>query len=114
MKRKQVRFGQGFKVILGNTRAQAAQMVIAPGESEGGPKNCHRGADQWLFVVAGQGKAKIGKRRVPLRAGSLLLIEHGDRHQILNTGRAALRTLNLYTPPAYTKSGEELPAARSK
>ena len=36
MKRKQLRFGEGFRVALGNRRSQAAEMVIAPGESEGG------------------------------------------------------------------------------
>jgi mannose-6-phosphate isomerase-like protein (cupin superfamily) len=65
-KRKQLRFGEGFKVICGNARSQVAQMVIAPGEAEGGPKNRHRGADQWLYVFAGKGVAKIGKRRLPL------------------------------------------------
>jgi len=84
MKRKHLRFGQGFQVIFGNARAQAAR-----------------------------GIAKLGKRRLPIRAGTLLLIAHGDCHEILNNGRAPLKTLNLYTPPAYTKSGEELPAARS-
>lgn len=42
-KRKQLRFGEGFKVIFGNIRSQAAQMVIAPGDAEGGPRNRHRG-----------------------------------------------------------------------
>jgi mannose-6-phosphate isomerase-like protein (cupin superfamily) len=112
MKRKSLRFGQGFRVALGNRRSQAAEMVIAPGESEGGPKNRHRGADQWLFVVAGTGVAKIKGARYPLKAGTLLLIEHGDQHQILNTGRAPLRTLNFYAPPAYTASGDELPAGK--
>ena len=51
-------------------------------------------------------------RRAPLRPGTLLLIEHGDEHEVKNTGRALLRTLNVYVPPAYTRSGEELPRAR--
>ena len=42
----------------------------------------------------------------------LILIERGDRHQILNTGRALLRTLNIYVPPAYTKGGNTLPKGR--
>jgi hypothetical protein len=41
-----------------------------------------------------------------------MLIERGDRHQIKNTGRALLRTLNVYVPPAYDNSGDELPAAK--
>ena len=112
MKRKQLKFGQGFNVIFGNARSQAAQMVIPPGDAEGGPRNRHRGADQWLYVVSGTGIAKAGKRTLPLREGTLLLIEHGDRHEIRNNGRTLLRTLNFYVPPAYRKSGEELPAAK--
>jgi hypothetical protein len=35
MRKAQLRFGRGFSVVLGNTRAQAATMTIAQGESEG-------------------------------------------------------------------------------
>jgi oxalate decarboxylase/phosphoglucose isomerase-like protein (cupin superfamily) len=44
--------------------------------------------------------------------GALSLIEHGDPHEIRNSGRAPLRTLNLYSPPAYRADGRELPAGR--
>ena len=112
MKQKKLRFGKGFRVAFGNRRAQAAEMVLAPGDSEGGPTNRHRGADQWLFVVGGSGTAIVNGARHPIRAGSLLLIEKKDRHEIRNTGRTPLRTLNLYAPPAYTKSGDPLPRGR--
>jgi len=112
MKRKQLRFGKGFRVAIDNPRAQAAEMVIAPGASEGGPKNRHRGSDQWLFVFSGRGRARVNGRRYALRAGSLLLIEREDEHEITATGPEPLRTLNFYTPRAYTKSGAELPAAK--
>ena len=39
MQPKQLQFGHGFKVVLGNEHSQAAQMTLAPGESEGGPDN---------------------------------------------------------------------------
>jgi mannose-6-phosphate isomerase-like protein (cupin superfamily) len=113
MKRTSLRFGKGFRVATGNRRAQAAEMVIEPGDSEGGPDNRHRGADQWLFVVSGTGRATVNGKNVALREGSLLLIEKGETHEIRNTGRALLKTLNLYMPPAYTKSGDELPRGRS-
>lgn len=112
MQRKTLRFGRGFRVALGNRRAQAAQMVIMPGKSEGDPRNRHRGADQWLFVVAGRGVAIVNGKRLPLRDGTLVLIEHGDRHEIRNDGDAPLRTLNFYTPPAYDASGDELPRGK--
>jgi len=112
MQKATLRFGNGFKVIFGNRRAQAATMTIAPGDAEGGPDNRHRGADQWLFVDAGRGVAIVNGRRHALRAGSLIVIERGERHEIRNTGRAPLRTLNVYVPPAYTKAGDELPRGR--
>jgi|SRR5690349_1722178 len=106
---KSLRFGKGFSVALGNERAQVATMVIAPGDCEGGPDNRHRGADQWLFVLTGTGSATVGRRTHALRANSVLLIEQGTTHEIRNTGRTPLKTLNLYVPPAYSKTGDELP-----
>ena len=112
MRHKKLRFGKGFNVVLGNRRSQAAQMVLEPGDSEGNRENRHGGADQWLFVVSGTGVAHVNGRRVALREGSLLLIEHGDRHEIRNTGRVRLVTLNFYVPPAYRADGDELAAGK--
>jgi mannose-6-phosphate isomerase-like protein (cupin superfamily) len=113
MPRKQLRFGKGFAVAMRNAHAQAATMVIAPGDAEGGPGNQHRGSDQWLYVLSGTGSAKLGGRRQTLRAGTLLLIERGSVHEIRNTGRTPLKTLNFYVPPAYTASGDPLPRGKS-
>lgn len=113
MQHAHLRFDGEFRVVFGNEHAQAAEMTIGPGDSEGGPDNRHRGADQWLFVVAGTGEAIVKEERIPLREGSLLLIQRGETHEIRNNGRAPLKTLNIYVPPAYTADGEELPAGRS-
>lgn len=112
MPRKQLRFGRGFTVALTNRYAQAATMVLAPGGIEGGPDNRHRGSDQWLYVLSGTGVAMLGGRGERLRAGTLLLIRRGTTHEIRNTGRTSLKTLNLYTPPAYTSAGSPLPRGR--
>jgi len=112
MKHKTLRFGKGFSVVLGNRRSQAAQMVLTPGKSEGDATNRHAGADQWLFVVRGIGTAIVNRRRYSLRAGSLCLIEHGDRHEIRNDGLTDLVTLNFYVPPGYSSDGRELKAGK--
>src|SRR5262245_52118512 len=52
MRHKHLQFGRGFRVVLGDERSQAAQMTLVPGDTEGGPENRHRGADQWLYVVS--------------------------------------------------------------
>jgi mannose-6-phosphate isomerase-like protein (cupin superfamily) len=112
MFRKQLRFGRGFRVIPGRRASQAAEMVLAPGDAEGGSGNRHRGADQWLFVVSGSGEAVVNGRRYLLRPGSLLLIEKKEKHEVRNTGRQLLKTLNFYSPPAYRTDGNPLPRGR--
>jgi mannose-6-phosphate isomerase-like protein (cupin superfamily) len=112
MKKQQLGFGRGFRVALSNRRAQVATMSISPGDSEGGPTNRHRAADQWLFVLSGRGAALVNGRRVALKPGMLLLVERKDRHEIKCTGRTMLRTLNFYVPPGYSKTGAELSAAK--
>ena len=117
MRSKTLRFGEGFRVAFDVRRAQAAEMVIAPGDSEGGPDNRHYGADQWLFVVSGTGVAKVvaepGKhRRIALRPGILLVIERGERHEVRNTGRTLLKTLNFYYPPAFDARGDPVGPGR--
>jgi hypothetical protein len=47
MKQQRLQFKNDFKVILGNSRSQAAEMVLPPGKTEGGPENKYREADRW-------------------------------------------------------------------
>lgn len=112
MRHQRLRFGKGFRVLWNVRKAQAAEMVIPPGAAEGGPDNRHRGADQWLFVVDGEGAAIVEGRRIALRPGSLLTIEKGERHEIRNTGDRLLRTLNFYYPPAFDGNGDPIGPGR--
>jgi mannose-6-phosphate isomerase-like protein (cupin superfamily) len=112
MKRTRLRVDKGFRVVFGNASAQAAEMVLLPGESEGGPDNRHRGADQWLYVISGHGSAIVSGKRMRIGAGTLMLIERRDRHEVRALGKQPLRTLNIYVPPAYTKAGDPLPRGR--
>jgi mannose-6-phosphate isomerase-like protein (cupin superfamily) len=105
--------------LLAHTRTlQAAMMTLRPGgASDDEPSNEHSGSEQWLFVISGSGEAKIGKRRgqlrrIKLEGGSLLIIEKGELHQIINTGKRPLRTINFYAPPAYDEHGEPVGTLR--
>jgi hypothetical protein len=53
-----------FRGVLGDEPSSAAQMALASGQTEGGPDNRHRGADQWLSVVSGTGPAVVNGERV--------------------------------------------------
>ena len=114
MKQTKLSGADAFQVVLSNRRSQAAEMVLAAGKTEGGSDNRHVGSDQWLYVVSGTGTALINGKPYALRARTLVLIEQGDTHEIRNTGKRKLRTVNVYVPPAYRKSGEPLPRGRSR
>jgi mannose-6-phosphate isomerase-like protein (cupin superfamily) len=114
MKSAVVEFAEGFNVLISNGRLQAATMVIDPKGHEGGSDNCHKGADQWLYVAEGNGEAVIEGRHVKLEPGALVLIAHGETHEIRNTGSVPMKTLNFYVPAAYTHDGEELPAGQAQ
>src|SRR3954451_15985343 len=101
-----------FNLLASTRETQAAMMTLRPGgASDDEPSNEHGGSEQWLFVISGAGEAKIGKRRGQLRRielgpGSLLIIEKGELHQIVNSGKRPLRAIILYAPPAYDAEGE--------
>ena len=62
---------QFFKVLASSDSAQAAMMVLRPGQKSGeAVENEHPNAEQWLFVVSGSGTARVGKRRVALHPNS--------------------------------------------
>lgn len=101
-----------FEVIAMTRQAQAAMMTLAPGgKSDEELTNEHPQSEQWLYVIDGVGKAIVvpragARRNVQLTTGSLIAIEKGERHQIFNTGKSPLRTINFYIPPAYSSNGE--------
>lgn len=94
-------YGEGFKVLGGTKRSQAALMTLSPGEKTGGPDNRHDTSDQWLFIVSGTGNATVAGRDVELAPGSLLCIEANEPHEIRAGTDEPLVTLSVYAPPAY-------------
>jgi mannose-6-phosphate isomerase-like protein (cupin superfamily) len=54
-----------------------------------------------LFVVSGSGTATVEGQQFAIAAGSLVLIEAGEAHEIACDSDAPLRTISVYAPPAY-------------
>jgi oxalate decarboxylase/phosphoglucose isomerase-like protein (cupin superfamily) len=101
-----------FSVLHATQEAQAAMMTLRSGDmSDTEVRNEHPRSEQWLYVLSGSGSATVispaGRRRTArLSKGALLVIRKRERHQIKNTGRSPLRTINFYMPPAYTADGD--------
>ncbi len=110
MQRTQLHFVADFRVALSNRRAQVAEMMIAPGDAEGGPNNRHVGADQWLFVQSGTGIAYVSGKQIRLRRGTVLLIERSEPHEIRNTGRTRCARSTSTRRRRMTLRGSRCPA----
>ena len=101
MKRTQTRTDRRFDVILETANAQAAVMTLEAGDATGGPENKHTSSDQWIYIVAGEGRATVDGETIDLSAGDLIVIEAGETHEIKASSSESLETLNLYVPPEY-------------
>src|SRR5262249_2880247 len=94
------RGGEVVEYMVGRTsRSQAYAVVIKPGETAREENDQHPNSDQWLYVVSGCGCALVQGQPIQVSTGSLLLIEAGERHEITNTGRDTLLTVNVFAPP---------------
>jgi mannose-6-phosphate isomerase-like protein (cupin superfamily) len=109
-----------FGKLLQTASAQAMLVELQPGDaSDDEVSNEHPRCEQWCFVVSGTGTLTVkpkGSRTTTIKIGpgSLLVIEKQEPHQIRNTGRTPLRTINFYVPPAYDSEGEPLPSAKPR
>ena len=100
-----------FKPLAKTKIGQVAIMELEPGDvSDEELSNEHPDSEQWLYLISGTGRATVvsrrqGRRTCTLRPGMLLIIEKGELHQIKNTGKKLLRSINFYLPSAYGTDG---------
>ena len=55
----------------------------------------HADADEFVYVIAGQGTARLGEREETLRAGMFVLIPRGLPHTLTRSGRSPLVMLAM-------------------
>jgi mannose-6-phosphate isomerase-like protein (cupin superfamily) len=91
---------ENFRQVLFTTGlSQLVLMAIPAGEEIG--EEAHEGIDQVLAFVAGEGEAVIEGERMPVRAGSVVVVPSGTRHNFVATGDRALKLYTIYTPPEH-------------
>lgn len=84
------------QVIYTALHCQLVLMSLKPGEDIGA--EVHK-LDQFFRVEEGDGEAVLDGVRSPIRAGFAVLVPAGTKHNIVNTGKAALKLYTLYAPP---------------
>ena len=95
MKRKQLRFGEGFQ-----GRSSASSLTSGPDgdrAGQGGRRSRVTGIEaRTSGSTSFRAKASPNRQRnLPLQAGTLLLIRYGDRHEIRNNGSGDDQDLEL-------------------
>jgi mannose-6-phosphate isomerase-like protein (cupin superfamily) len=92
-------YSSGFDTLDTTDNSQGATLVVQPQTKTGGPDNRHPGSDQWIYVIAGAGRAIIAGREAHLDAGTILLVEAGEPHEILCLGDEPLVMFTVFSPP---------------
>ena len=90
-----------FQVLQTSKRSQTAMMTLAPGEATGRKAEAHKKSDQVLLMLSGKLSGKVGRKRVRLAKGDVLIIPAGTPHRFNNSGRKEAVTFNVYSPPEY-------------
>ena len=85
------------EVLFTGAKSQLVAMSIPPGTSIG--EETHPHVEQTLYIHAGEGVAVLDGVRTPLKAGDVVVVTPGTRHDIVNAGEGHLKIATVYAPP---------------
>ena len=92
-------------VVFTGKRMQLTVMSIGPGEEIG--LEIHDDTDQFLRVEQGSARVVMGTRKDKLdethelRDDWAVIVPAGTWHNVINTGKTALKLYSIYTPPEH-------------
>jgi mannose-6-phosphate isomerase-like protein (cupin superfamily) len=87
------------KVIYTGKTSQLVLMNIRPKEDIG--METHDDVDQILFFESGAGRAIVGGATKDLKAGDVVFVPAGTRHNFVNTGKSDMKLYTVYSPPEH-------------
>ncbi len=86
-----------FRRVLYTAKySQLVVMSLAPSEEIG--EEVHK-LDQFFRVEEGTGEAVLEGVRTAIASGFAIIVPAGTNHNIINTGRVAMKLYTLYSPP---------------
>ena len=89
---------QYFRQVLATGKnVQVVIMSIPPGGKIG--EETHTDNDQTLYLVEGDGLAVINGQESAFKAGDLVLVPAGTKHNFITKGEAAMKIITTYSPP---------------
>ncbi len=85
------------RVLFTGSNSQLVVMSIPPGTDIGA--ETHKYTEQTLFFLSGSGEGELDGRKFPIKAGDVVVVVPGTRHNFTNTGPTDLKLYTVYTPP---------------
>ncbi len=85
------------RVVYTGKHVQLVLMSIKKGGEIGAEVHEHN--DQFFRVERGKGEVIIDDQRHKIRSGDAVIVPAGARHNVINTGKKALKLYTLYGPP---------------
>lgn len=70
---------------------------------EAWPSHAHDDADEWIYVVAGEGTLRIGTTEQKVQAGTFSAVPHTVAHALIPQGRNPLILISMVSGPACSK-----------
>lgn len=90
------------RVLYTNKNQQLVLMSISTGDDI--PKEIHPDIDQFIRFEAGNGEVRLGQDErdvTKVKDGSIVMIDRGTWHRVVNTGNTDLKLYSLYSPPEH-------------
>ena len=88
---------EDFRQVLYTAKnSQLVLMALLPGEDIG--EEVHQ-LDQFIRCEAGEGKAVLDGVEHMIENGFAILVPAGAMHNIVNTGKTAMKLYTVYSPP---------------
>lgn len=84
------------RVLYTAEHSQLVVMALPPGEHIGAEVH---DVDQFLRVEEGTGEVVLGGARTAIAPGSAIVVPAGTKHDIVNTGKKAMKLYTVYSPP---------------
>ena len=88
--------------FIGRSSGKTTVLACAPGGEatllqirEPVQQHVHDAADEYLYVIAGEGTAHTGKIEQPLHAGVFMLVPRGVPHALTASGRSPLMVISV-------------------
>lgn len=85
------------KVLFTGNKSQLVVMNLRSGEAIG--EETHKNVEQIIYLYSGKASVVLNGVAQSVKAGDVIVITAGTKHNIINIGKASLKIFTVYVPP---------------